>query len=95
IEPPSETNFICAGESFKSHVVAKEGGKIVDIAAFPPHPRAESGFVKPRGSNLERLRDFIESGKLKAVIDPKSPYAFSEVKEAFQDLETERARGKI
>ncbi|KAH9328444.1 hypothetical protein KI387_000552, partial [Taxus chinensis] len=81
-------------ESFKSHVVVKEEGKIADIASFPPHRRAESVFVKPSGSNLERLRPFIESGKLKAVIDPKSPYPFSAVKEAFKHLETERAKGK-
>ena len=33
-------------------------------------------FVKPQGSNLERLGKCIESEKLKPVIDPKSPYAF-------------------
>ncbi|XP_057866470.1 2-methylene-furan-3-one reductase isoform X2 [Cryptomeria japonica] len=46
-------------------------------------------------SNLERLREYIESGKLRAVIDPKSPYAFSEVLEAFKHQESGRARGKI
>ncbi|KAH9328449.1 hypothetical protein KI387_000557 [Taxus chinensis] len=94
---PEKFDFVfdTIGDSFKSHVVAKEEGRIIDIASFPPHPRAESGFVKTAGSNLERLRDFIESGKLKAVIDPESPYAFSQVKEAFEYLETGRARGKI
>ncbi|KAH9328544.1 hypothetical protein KI387_000652 [Taxus chinensis] len=94
---PEKFDFVfdTIGESFKSHVVAKEEGKVVDIASFPPHPRAESVILKPRGSNLERLRDFIESGKLKAVLDPKSPYAFSEVVNAFKHQESGRARGKI
>ncbi|XP_057866467.2 2-methylene-furan-3-one reductase [Cryptomeria japonica] len=87
--------FDTIGESFKSHVVAKEGGKIVDIASFPPHSSAVSMIVKPQGSNLERLGKYIRSGKLKPVIDPKSPYAFSDVVEAFKHLESARARGKI
>ncbi|XP_059067121.1 2-methylene-furan-3-one reductase-like [Cryptomeria japonica] len=87
--------FDTIGESFKSHVVAKEGGKIVDIASFPPHSSAVSMIVKPQGSNLERLGKYIRSGKLKPVIDPKSPYAFSDVVEAFKHLESGRARGKI
>ncbi|KAH9328450.1 hypothetical protein KI387_000558 [Taxus chinensis] len=94
---PEKFDFVfdTIGESFKSHVLAKEEGKVVDIASFPPHPRAESVILKPRGSNLERLRPFIESGKLKAVLDPKSPYAFSEVVNAFKHQESGRARGKI
>ncbi|GLJ46175.1 hypothetical protein SUGI_0972630 [Cryptomeria japonica] len=87
--------FDTIGESFKSHVVAKEGSKVVDIASFPPHPRAMNVTVKPQGRNLERLGEYIESGKVKALIDPKSPYGFSEVVEAFKYLESERARGKI
>ncbi|XP_057866465.2 2-methylene-furan-3-one reductase [Cryptomeria japonica] len=87
--------FDTIGESFNSHVVVKEEGKIVDIASFPPHQKAVNVLVKPQGSNLERLGKYIESGKLKPVIDPKSPYAFSDVVEAFKHQESERARGKI
>ncbi|XP_057866464.2 2-methylene-furan-3-one reductase [Cryptomeria japonica] len=88
--------FDTIGESSKSHVVAKEEGKIVDIASFPPHPRAVNvRLMHPHGRNLERLSEYLESGKLKAVIDPKSPYAFSDVVEAFKHLESGRARGKI
>ncbi|GLJ46173.1 hypothetical protein SUGI_0972610 [Cryptomeria japonica] len=71
------------------------GVYIVDIAPLPPHLRAVQFIVKPRGSNLERLGKYIESGKLKAVIDPKNPYTFSDVLEAFKHLESGRARGKI
>lgn len=88
--------FDTIGESFKSHVVAKEEGKFVDIAKFPPHPRAENvRLSQPQGRNLERLREYIESGKLKAVIDPRGPFAFSDAVEAYKHLESGRARGKI
>ncbi|GLJ46107.1 hypothetical protein SUGI_0971130 [Cryptomeria japonica] len=87
--------FDTIGESFKSYVVVKEGGKIVDIASFPPHPRALQFIVKPQGSDLERLGKYIDSGKLKPVIDPKSPYAFSDVVKTSKHLKSRRARGKI
>ncbi|XP_057866462.2 2-methylene-furan-3-one reductase [Cryptomeria japonica] len=87
--------FDTIGESAKSHVVAKEEGKIVDITAFPPHQKAVNVVTKAHGSNLERVGKYIESGKLKAVIDPKSPYAFSDVVEAYKHQESGRARGKI
>nr|ABK21600.1 unknown [Picea sitchensis] len=82
-------------ESAKSHVVAKEEAKVLDIASFQPHPRAEFFLVSPSGHNLEKLQPYIESEKLKPVIDPKSPYSFSDVIEAFKHQESGRARGKI
>ena len=88
--------FDAIGDSHKSHVLAKEEGKIIDIATFQPaNPKVKLIFVKPRGSNLERVEEYIVSGKLKAVIDPKSPFAFSDVLEAFKLQESGRARGKI
>ena len=48
-------------------MVAKEEAKVVDIASFHPHPRAEFSMLKPRAHNLEKLQPYIESGKLKAV----------------------------
>ena len=89
-------NFVSfAGESSKSHVVAKEEAKVVDIASFQPHPRAEFFLLTPSGNNLEKLQQYIESGKLKPVIDPKSPYSFSDAIEAFRLQESGRAKGKI
>lgn len=41
------------------------------------------------------LRPYLESGKLKAIIDPTGPYNFDDVFKAFQHLETGRARGKV
>ncbi|GLJ48203.1 hypothetical protein SUGI_1017930 [Cryptomeria japonica] len=87
--------FDTVGESAKSHVLAKEGAPIIDIAAFPPHPKAQNMFAILRAVELEKLKECFESGKVKAVLDPKSPFPFSKVLEAFKHLETGRARGKI
>lgn len=87
--------FDTIGDSFKSHVLAKEEGKVVDIALFEPHPRAQFCIVSVSAHNLEKLQPYIEIEKLKPVIDPKSPYSFSDVIEAFKHQESGRARGKI
>ncbi|KAH9320856.1 hypothetical protein KI387_015495 [Taxus chinensis] len=87
--------FDTIGDSAKSHVVAKEGAPIIDIAAFPPHPKAQNMFAIPGAVKLEKLSEYLESGKVKAVLDPKSPFPFSKVIEAFKHQETGRASGKI
>lgn len=94
--------FDTIGDSFKSHVLAKEEGKVVDIgcnvvdiALLQPHPRAQFYVVSASAHNLEKLQPYIEIEKLKPVIDPKSPYSFSDVIEAFKHLESGRAQGKI
>jgi len=94
---PQKFDFVfdTVGDSHRSYVVAKEKAKIIDIANPSPHPRAEFFIVTASGSNLERLRGYIECEKLKPVIDPISPYSFSNVMEAFKHLESGRARGKI
>nr|ABR16968.1 unknown [Picea sitchensis] len=94
---PQKFDFVfdTVGDSHRSYVVAKEKAKIIDIANPSPHPRAEFFIVTASGSNLERLRGYIECEKLKPVIDPISPYSFSNVMEAFKHIESGRARGKI
>uniref|UniRef100_A0A0D6QRD0 Enoyl reductase (ER) domain-containing protein n=1 Tax=Araucaria cunninghamii TaxID=56994 RepID=A0A0D6QRD0_ARACU len=87
--------FDTIGESSKSYVVAKGAAPIIDIATFQPIPRVKFFLVYPSASNLERLSPYIESGKLRPVIDPKGPYAFSDVLEAFKHQESGRAMGKI
>eukprot|EP00253_Pinus_taeda_P015503 PITA_15503 len=87
--------FDTIGDSSKSHVVAKEDAKVLDIASFQPHGKVEFFRLSAHVQNLEKLQPYIESGKLKPVIDPNSPYSFSDVREAFKHLETRRARGKI
>jgi len=48
----------------RSYVVAKEKAKIIDIAYSLPHPRVEFYIVTSSGSNLERLKGYIECEKL-------------------------------
>ncbi|GKC71218.1 hypothetical protein Tco_1117101, partial [Tanacetum coccineum] len=47
------------------------------------------------GSTLSKLNPYQESGKLKVLVDPKSPYPFDKVNKAFTYLETHRTIGKI
>ena len=74
----------------------KEGGKLVSIV---PYASASTAMVfildKFEGAMLEKLRPFIESGKVKPILDPKSPFSFSQVLEAFIYLGTKRATGKV
>ncbi|KAK4267747.1 hypothetical protein QN277_024487 [Acacia crassicarpa] len=83
------------GDCKNSFVVAKDEGVIVDITWPPSHPRAIYSSLTVSGEILEKLRPFLESGKLKAVIDPTSPYNFNQVPQAFRYLETGRAWGKV
>ncbi len=74
--------------------VVKEGGAVVTLtgAVEPPGFRF---VVTSNGENLAKLTPFLESGKVKALIDPKGSFTFSEVVEAFEYLETGRATGKV
>ncbi|KAJ8632274.1 hypothetical protein MRB53_025610 [Persea americana] len=83
------------GDSKNSYVVAKEGAPIIDITWPPSHPCAVYSSLTVRGEVLEKLKPYLESGKLKAEIDPTSPYDFMDVIEPFRHLETGRARGKV
>lgn len=51
--------------------------------------------VTSNGASLTKLNLFIEEGKIKPVVDPKGPFPFSQVVEAFTYLETGRATGKV
>ncbi|OWM64964.1 2-methylene-furan-3-one reductase-like [Punica granatum] len=83
------------GDCKKSFVVAKDGAPVVDITYPPSHQRAAYSSLKVSGEILDRLRPYLENGKLKPVIDPSGPYAFMDVVEAFRYLETGRALGKV
>jgi 2-methylene-furan-3-one reductase len=74
--------------------VVKEGGSVVALtgAVTPPGFRF---VVTSDGSALTKLNPFLESGKVKPIIDPKGPFPFSQVVEAFSYLETGRATGKV
>lgn len=86
--------FDTVGETEKAFKALKEGGKVVTIVppGFPP----SIFFILPsNGAILEKLNPYLESGKVKPVLDPKSPFPFSQAVEAFSYLETGRATGKV
>ena len=66
------------------------------MTILPPGiPPAITFVLTSDGSKLEKLRPYLESGKVRPILDPKSPFPFSEIKEAFALLETCRATGKV
>ena len=82
------------GQSDKALKAIKEGGKVVTIAP-PATPPAIPFFLTSDGAVLEKLQPHLESGKVKPVLDPKSPFPFSQIVEAYSYLKTNRAIGKV
>ena len=72
----------------------KESGKLLTIAD-PETPLALWFVATSKGSILEKLKLYLESGQVKPVLDPTGPYPFSKVVEAFGYLESSRATGKV
>ncbi|CAA2979419.1 2-methylene-furan-3-one reductase [Olea europaea subsp. europaea] len=72
----------------------KEGGSVVVLtgAVTPPGFRF---VVTSDGEMLKKLNPFLESGKVKPLVDPTGPFPLDKVKEAFSYLETGRATGKV
>lgn len=82
------------GQGEKAVKAVKEGGSVVVLtgAVSPPGFRF---VVTSDGAALTKLNPFLESGKVKPVVDPKGPFPFSKLVEAFSYLETGRATGKV
>ncbi|XP_050276695.1 2-methylene-furan-3-one reductase-like [Quercus robur] len=82
------------GQCDKAVKVVKEGGSVVALtgAVTPPGFRF---VVTSNGAVLRKLNPYLESGKVKPVIDPKGPFPFTKVVEAFSYIETNRATGKV
>lgn len=78
----------------KAVKAVNETGVAVSITG-PIPPPGFSFVLTSTGSILTKLRPYLESGKLKVIFDPKSPYPFDKVKEAYAYLESHRATGKI
>lgn len=76
-------------------MVAKEGAPVVDITWPPSNQKARFSSLRVCGEDLEKLRPYLESGKLKAVVDPVGVFHFSDVVRAFGYIETGRAWGKV
>ncbi|KAL9674147.1 hypothetical protein QQ045_030417 [Rhodiola kirilowii] len=82
------------GQCDRAVKAIKEGGSVVAItgAIVPPGFRF---VVTSDGEVLKKLNPFIEAGKVTPVLDPKAPFPFDKVVEAFSYLETGRATGKV
>ncbi|KAL7588879.1 hypothetical protein Lser_V15G41194 [Lactuca serriola] len=85
------------GQPEEAVKAVKEGGCAVSITDFEkPIPPPGFGFVlTSSGSMLTKLNPYLESGKVKPLLDPRTPFPFEKVKEAFTYLESHRATGKI
>ncbi|KAJ7970858.1 2-methylene-furan-3-one reductase-like [Quillaja saponaria] len=85
--------YDAVGETDRALKAVKEGGQVVTIVA--PHPPATLFLITSTGTILEKLRPYLESGKVKPLIDPKGLFSFSQAVEAFTYLDTNRATGKV
>lgn len=83
------------GDGSNAVKAVKEGGIVLTIADPSAKPPATFYSLTSNGDNLSKLVPFLENGKLKPVLDPKGRFTFSQVKEAFEYLETSRATGKV
>ncbi|KAJ1416494.1 Quinone oxidoreductase/zeta-crystallin, conserved site [Sesbania bispinosa] len=82
------------GQSDRALKAIKEGGKVVTILT-PETPPAVFFLLTSDGAVLEKLQPYLESGKVKPILDPNSPFPFSQAVEAFAYLKTNRAIGKV
>ncbi|XP_010029198.2 2-methylene-furan-3-one reductase [Eucalyptus grandis] len=89
--------YVAIGQSERAVKAVKPGGSVVTIVEHSKTlpPPAFSFVSASDGATLEKLKPFLESGKVKPVIDPKSPFPFSQAIEAFSHLQTRRAAGKV
>ena len=72
----------------------KEDRSVVTIAG-PVTPPAFIFMLTSNGSVLDKLKPYLESGKVRPVLDLKGPFPFSQTAEAFSYLNTSRAVGNI
>lgn len=83
-------------------IIGGGGGRVIGPVGQLVRARLQSRFMKQRvvtmiahsnGSDLDRLRELIEAGKVKPAID--RVFGFGKAAEAFRLLETHHARGKV
>ncbi|KAJ9554271.1 hypothetical protein OSB04_018316 [Centaurea solstitialis] len=82
------------GQVEKAVKVVNETGLVVSITGAVPSP-GFSFVLTSDGSILTKLSPYLESGKVKPVLDPKTPFPFDKVNEAYAYLESNRATGKL
>ena len=49
--------------------------------------------MRPNGQHLSEISKLVESGKINPIVDKS--YTFPEIKDAFQYVNTGRAKGKV
>ncbi len=78
-----------------TYVQTIPSGRIVKdfVRTLPRSKRAKLVIVKSRRSQLDWLRQQIDSGSLRVVVDRS--FALSDVADAHRYMETKRARGKV
>lgn len=81
------------GEIDRAVKAVKAGGKVLTIVR-PVAPPAFLFMMTSTGTVLEKLKPYLESGKVRPVLDSTGPYPFSKTVEAFAYLETSRPTGK-
>ncbi|BAU01023.1 2-methylene-furan-3-one reductase [Vigna angularis] len=86
--------YDAVGQTDRAFKAIKEGEKVVTIVP-PGYPPAIFFALTSKGSNLEKLRPYFESGQVKPILDAKTPLPFSQLIEAISYLETSRATGKV
>ncbi|KAI4389086.1 hypothetical protein MLD38_001350 [Melastoma candidum] len=90
--------YVAVGpQSSKAVKALKKGGSVVTITEhFVELPEPAFSFrLDVDGEYQRKLEPFLESGKVRAVIDPVGPFPFEKAIEAFAYLGTGRATGKI
>ncbi|KAG8383173.1 hypothetical protein BUALT_Bualt05G0157100 [Buddleja alternifolia] len=82
------------GQCDRAAKAVKEGGRVVVISGSVTPPTFNF-ILTSSGEFLKKLNPYMESGKVKPLLDPKGPFPFDKVNEAFAYLETNRAIGKV
>ncbi|TYH64426.1 hypothetical protein ES332_D07G267100v1 [Gossypium tomentosum] len=86
--------YDCVGQCERAVKAMKEGGKVVIVIGAVTVP-AFVFIVTSNGADLEKLNPYLESGKVKAVIDPNGIYPFSLTLEGLAYVDTGRVAGKV
>lgn len=81
------------GKGEGTKVVKPDGGLVVITG--PVEPPGFRYVIVSKGSDLEELNPYFETGSMQAVLDPQGLFPFTKVVEAFGYLETGRAFGKV
>ncbi|KAL1163213.1 hypothetical protein V6Z11_A07G255000 [Gossypium hirsutum] len=86
--------YNCVGQCERAVKAMKEGGKVVTVSGAVTVP-AFKFIVTSNGADLEKLNPYLESGQVKAIIDPKGIYPFSQTLEGLAYVDTGRVAGKV